>query len=302
MLKQLLPLYLLLVALFVAAPSRATTKTTFKMYALMDDEYDRLKKSGDSLFVRGEYERAKFKYESILLVVPGYEEDAYAKGRIELSQKAITLRKQASDALSQNKGPEAIQLYQQVLVINPSDPITKGYVTEYWSAEGNKLYNQKKYREAKTRYQEALRYAPNQEYLQIQLKNIERFIGYKPLTGLKIAVGVVGIAAAVQAVLTRSGIQTKLDDLNALSTTVDPDGDGEILTSPLYDQWRKAYDEAKDAKAKESMVTVYAGVAAVAVVAETILLLRKPKRAVPTKGLSWQPAARGVGLSVRYTF
>ena len=108
------------------------------------------------------------------------------------------------------------------------------------------------------------------------------------------------VGAAALAVLTRSQIQGKIDDLNALSKTADPDGDDVILDPAQYEQWKRAYDDAKSAKSKESMVTVYAGVAVAAVLAETVLLLRKPKPSA--KGFSWQPAPTGVGLSLSYRF
>lgn len=307
MIKQLLPssLAVFLAALSIAGTCQAAPKAAFTLAQRVDDEYERLKKQGDSLFVRGEYEKAKQRYETILVVVPGYEQDAYAKNRIELSQKAITLRQQAAQAMNQNKGMEAVELYRQVLGINPNDPITKGFIMDYWSGEADKFYSQKKYVEAKNRYEEALKYAQQKDIsrLQIQIQNSEQFIGpakYKRLTGLKIAVGLVAVGAGALAVLTRSQIQGKLDDLNALSKTVDPDGDDIIISSPEYEQWQRAYDDAKSAKSKESMVTVYAGVAVAAVLAETVLLLRKPKPAA--KGFSWQPAPTGVGLSLSYRF
>ncbi len=318
MLKQSLLFYFLLSTFIGIGTHAATAGIPARVHLLVDvdDEYEKLKKRGDSLFVRGEYERAKSTYESILVVVPNYENDAYTKSRIDLSQKALTLRKQASDALNQNKGSEAMEFYQQVLKINSNDPITKGFIADYWSAEGNKFYSEKKYAEAKNRYEEALKYAQRKDILQLQIQNSERFIKdqekivtppikittHKPLTGLKIGLGVLAVAAGVQAVLTRSSIQSKLDDLNALSKTVDPDGDDIILTSPLYDQWQQAYNEAKDAKAKESMVTVYAGVAVAAVLAEAALLIIRHKRSAQAKGISLHSAPVGVGLSLRYSF
>lgn len=251
----------------------------------------------------------------------------------------LTRPDQQPGAVQKNKGKQAMELYQQILAVNPSDLVTKGFMTDYWSEEGNKFYSQKKYAEAKASYEEALKYAARKDLLQIQVQNSERFLQletkpdvvsqsvptqpttstvsppantkkgedprirvrtYKPLTGLKIAVGAVAVGAGVLAVLTRSRIQGKINDLNALDKTVDPDGDGVILDPVQYDQWKRAYDDAKTAKSGESMVTVYAGVAVAALVAETALLLRKPKPV--TRGLSWQPASTGVGVGLYYRF
>jgi tetratricopeptide (TPR) repeat protein len=348
MANRLLLISFVLAALSVANPSQAAPAHAAKPVALVDEEYDRYRKQGDEFFAKGEYERAKGRYENCL-EVPGFAQDEYAKKRIELINRLLTLRKQAADALDearqatgpaqQSKGKEAMELYQQILSVNPNDAVTKGFMTEYWSEEGNKFYSQKKYAEAKASYEEALKYAARKDLLQIQVQNSERFLqletkpdvasqsgpplptsstvsppgetkkveepairpySYKPLTGLKIAVGAVGVGAAVMAVLTRSQIQGKLDDLNALSKTADPDGDDVILDPTQYEQWKRAYDDAKSAKSKENMVTVYAGVAVAAVVAETVLLLRKPKPSA--KGFSWQTAPTGVGLSLSYRF
>lgn len=344
---QLLPLSFLLASLLPAPPSRAIPIVASKPCFWIDDEYDRYKKRGDDFFAQGEYERAKAQYKNCL-EVPGFAQDVYANNRIALSDRLLTLRKQAdallsqrngaSDVVQQTKGEEAMETYRQILAVNPTDPITKGFISDYWSAEGNKLYGQKKYVEAKARYEEALKYAQRKDFLQIQIQNSERFIqletppvkpvdtlskraeivppvqkgkkvkpeirvgSYKPLIGLKIAVAVVGIAAGAQAFLSRRQIANKLNDVNALSSTVDPDGDGVILTPTLYDQWIKAYNEAKDAKAKESMVTVYTGVAVAAVLAEAALLILRPSRASQSKGVSLHSAPAGVGLSVRYSF
>ncbi len=348
MANRLLLTSFVLTALSVANPSQATLAHPAKPVVLVDEEYERFKKQGDDFFARGEYELAMGRYKNCL-EVPGFAQDAYAKNRIEQTKKLLALRKQAADALDQArqatdpvqqaKGKEAMDLYRQILEVNPTDLVTKGYVADYWSAEGTKFYSQKKYAEAKASYEEALKYAARKDLLQIQVQNSDRFLQLeakpdvanqsvppqpttssinppketksaleptirihspKPLTGLKIAAGVVAVGAGALAVLTRSQIQGKLDDLNTLSKTVDPDGDGIILTSPQYEQWQQAYADAKSAKTKESMVTVYAGVAVVAVLAETVLLLRKTRSSA--KGFSWQPATTGVGLSLNYRF
>ena len=143
-----------------------------------DDEYDRYKKRADEFFDRGDYLNALRQYRNCL-EVPTYENDPYAKGRIELVQKLLKLREEAYKALQDGKGDEAVGFLEQIVGENPKDSITKVNLTDYWIGEGNKLYEQEKYEEAKVRYQKALQYATKPALIQIQIQNSEAFIKFK---------------------------------------------------------------------------------------------------------------------------
>ena len=141
----------------------------------VDEEYERYKKRGDEYFAQGEYQYALRQYRNCL-EVPNFENDPYAKGRIELCQNLIKLREQAHQSLNQGKGEEAVGSFEKMLVENPKDSITKVNLTEYWTSEATKLYNLQEYDAAKESYQKALRYATKPDLIQLQIKNSEFFI------------------------------------------------------------------------------------------------------------------------------
>jgi len=144
----------------------------------VDEEYERYKKRGDDYFAQGNYQNALRQYRNCL-EVPNFENDPYAKGRIELCQKLLRLRGQAYQSLNQGNGEEAVGSFEQMLIENPKDSITKVNLTDYWTREATKFYSQQDYEAAKERYQKALQYATKPDLIQVQIQNSEDFLKYR---------------------------------------------------------------------------------------------------------------------------
>lgn len=302
----LYPFILLLLLSFLIAPGRAASQASTTV--VVDDEYEVYKKKGDDFFKAGRYLEARRQYQNCL-EVPGFENDAYAKTQIEKSSTGLTLRQQADEALRQGKDAEGVSLYTQLLTLNADDAQTKAQLAEYYEREGNKLYSQHKYAEAKTLYTQALNYTTRQETLRLQIRNSEENL--KPRSpvfvqkpskrvGLKVFTGAVAVGAGAYALLLRRDFQTKTSTLNQLGQTVDPGGTGVIDNPDTYRQYNEAYTAAEAAQQKNGLYKACLGVAAVATVAELYLLLHKPKPRATA--LQWQPSSHGWGLAARYTF
>ena len=309
----------------------------------VDEEYERYKKRGDEYYAEGEYQNALRQYRNCL-EVPNFENDPYAKGRIELCQKLIKLREQANQSLKQGNGEEAVGTFEQMLLENPKDSITKVNLTDYWTGEATELYKQQNYEEAIERYKKALKYATRSGLIQLQIQNSEAFIKYRseqavkvgipekkempqeemkeetldPITitsakpgpaeftkpkrriGAKILTAAIGLGAGGYAYSLNNGYQTKLDELNRIGKTADPDGDNVILTPGEFNPWQSAYQAAKEAKNDRSKFMASLGVAGAAAITEIILFaLPKSKK---TTGLSLGAATQRSGLAVRYIF
>lgn len=151
-----------------------------------DDEYDRYKKRADDFFDKGDYQNALRQYRNCL-EVPTYENDPYAKGRIALVEKLIKLRQEAYQALNAGKGTEAIKLFEQIVADNAKDSITKVNLTDYWTEEANKSYVQQNYEQAKSQYEQALKYASKPALIQVQIQNSETYIKLKAEQAAKTA-------------------------------------------------------------------------------------------------------------------
>ncbi|RYC71013.1 MULTISPECIES: hypothetical protein [Spirosoma] len=297
--RKLLHLSILLSLLTAPFVTTAHGRTAFSL-AAVDDEYDRYKKRGDDYFKEGKYFEARRQYQNCL-EVPGFENDAYARGQIEECTTGLNLRKQAEDALRQGKGPEAVALLNQLLNLNPDDVITRAQYADYYEREGNVLFNQKRYLLARESYSKALTYTTTrQETLRLQIRTIDNLTRPSRRVGLKLATGVVAIGAGAYALLLRSDYQSKLDALNQISQTTDPTNSGEIADPAAYQQYSDAYDAAAAAQKKSGLFKACIGVAAVATVAEIYLLLRKPKPR--TTALELKPASQSWGLAVSYKF
>ncbi len=271
--------------------------------AITDEEYDRYKKRGDDYFKEGKYAEARRQYQNCL-EVPGFENDKYAKDQIQECTTGLTLRQQAEEAMRQGKGQQAINLLSQLLNINPDDAITKTQFADYYERQGNQLFNQKKYPEARSSYLEATKYASEtkKETLSIQLRNIDELLRpkYPKRVGLKVTTGIVAVGAGAFALLLRSDYQTKLSTLNQISQSADPTGTGVIDSRNTYLQYDNAYSAAEAAYKKNGLYAACIGVAAVATIAEAYLLLHKPKPR--TRAFNGSPSSQSWGLAVRYTF
>ena len=275
---------------------------------VVDAEYERYKKQGDESFKTGDYLKARQQYQNCL-EVPGFENDAYAEGKIEKSITGLILNQQADEARQQGNNQEVLRLYNQLLAFNPDDVRTKARLADYYEREGNQLYAQQKWAEAKEQYTEALKYTTRQETIQLQIRNAEENLKpkasvsvQKPAkhTGLKLFVGAVAVGAGAYGLLLRNDYQSKLGTLSQISQTVDPNNTNIIDTpSPQYDD---AYAAAKAAQQKNGLFKACVGVAAVAVIAELYLLIHQPKTKPSVNTLQWKPSSQSWGLAVGYTF
>ncbi len=144
----------------------------------IDEEYDRYKKRADAFFDQGDYLNALRQYYNCL-EVPTFENDPYAKGRIVLAEKFVKLRQEAYQALNAKKGREAVALFEQIMAENPKDSLTKVNLTDYWTGEATQSYAQQNYGQAKSQYQEALKYARETALIQIQIQTCETYLTQK---------------------------------------------------------------------------------------------------------------------------
>lgn len=296
------PVHLFILALllsFALVPSvKALGRTSVAV--IVDDEYDRYKKRGDALFKEGKYQEARRQYQNCL-EVPGFENDPYAKEQIQECTTGIALRQQADDAMRQGKGADAVKALDQLLNLNPDDLITKGQFADYYEREGNQLFNQKRYGQARESYTKALNYTTTrQETLRLQIRTIDNVTKPSKHVGIKVVTGLVAVGAGAYAALLRSDYQTKMSTLAQISQTTDPTGSGIIADPDSYRQYDTAYNAAQDAQQKNGLFKACLGVAAVATVAELYLLLHKPKPRA--SAIQWKPSSQSWGLAISHTF
>ncbi len=308
-------LFLFLCTASLSALARPVAITSFGLItAAIDDEYDRYKKKGDDLFKTGNYAEAVKQYRNCL-EVPGFENDAYAKGQIDQCTNALTLRQQAETTLQQGNEKDALPLFNQLLSLNPDDAITKSTLADYYEQKANKLYGQGWFPEAKVQYEKALQYATNSTKrgtLELQLRNSEENIKSRVIIGpetvprppkrigLKLLTGAVAIGAGAYAYLLRSDFNSKMSTLEQVSKTTDPEGDGIINTPDAYRQYNTAYQDAEAAQQKNGLYKACIGVAATAALLEIYLLVQKPRVREATVQL--KPSSHSWGLAVRYAF
>lgn len=296
------PVHLFILALllsFALVPSvKALGRTSVAV--IVDDEYDRYKKRGDALFKEGKYQEARRQYQNCL-EVPGFENDPYAKEQIQECTTGIALRQQADDAMRQGKGADAVKALDQLLNLNPDDLITKGQFADYYEREGNQLFNQKRYGQARESYTKALNYTTTrQETLRLQIRTIDNVTKPSKHVGVKVVTGLVAVGAGAYAALLRSDYQSKMSTLAQVSQTTDPTGSGIIADPNSYRQYNTAYNAAQDAQQKNGLFKACLGVAAVATVAELYLLLHKPKPRA--SAIQWKPSSQSWGLAISHTF
>lgn len=296
--------FILILLLFVcglsSTPVLARTATALLR---VDDEYDRYKKRGDDYFKEGKYLEARRQYQNCL-EVPGFENDPYAQKQVEACSTGLELRQKVEVAVREGKSLQVIDLLHELLNLNPDDAITLNQMADHYEREGNRLFNQKRYQEARVNYTEAVQFAnaTKKGTLQIQIRTIDELLQpkYSKRVGLKVFTGVVAVGAAAYALVLRNDYQSKLNALNRISQSADPNGTGVIDNPVAYDQYNDAYQAAQAAQEKNGLFTACLGVAAVATIAEAYLLLHKPK---PRKtALSWHPSSQSWGLAVRCTF
>jgi tetratricopeptide (TPR) repeat protein len=270
---------------------------------VVDEEYDRYKKRGDDYFKEGKYFEARRQYQNCL-EVPGFESDAYATKRIAESTTGLELRQKVDEAMRLGQDQPVVDLLHQLLNLNPEDVLTRKQFADHYERRANQLFNQKQYLEARRNYTAAIEFAdPNKkETLRIQIRTIDGLIApkYPKRIGLKVATGVMAVGAGAMAFLLRNEYQSKVDALNQLGQSLDPNNTGVIANRDDYRRYDDAYQAAEAANNRNGVFKACLGVAAVATLAEAYLLLHKPKPR-PT-AWNWQPSSQSWGLAVRYTF
>ncbi len=304
-----MPKIILLFFLVLARPALAAVWSptpTGVAHVAADDEYDRYRKKGDDFFREGRYLEARRQYQNCL-EVPNFENDPYAREQIEKCTKGIAIRQQADAALQNARADEAIDLYKQLLTFNADDTGAKAQLSDYYERQGNSLYNQQKYAEARSQYQQALQYSlTRQETLRLQIYNSETNL--KPVVisrpnrqlGLKLFTGAVAVGSAAYAVYLRSNFIAKKNTLVELEQSLDPTNSGMIASRDQYQQYEAAYNAAEAARKQFGLYKVCLGVAAVATLAEVYMLIKKPL--LHHNAWRIQPASESWGLAVRRHF
>lgn len=304
-----MPKLLLLLFLSLARPALSATWAPNPIgaaRAAMDDEYDRYRKKGDDFFREGRYLEARRQYQNCL-EVPNFENDPYATEQIEKCTKGIAIRQQADAALQNARTDEAVDLYKQLLTFNADDAGAKAQLSDYYERLGNSLYNQQKYAEARSQYQQALQYSlTRQETLRLQIYNSEANLRPKVVTrpprqlGLKLFTGAVAVGSAAYAVFLRNDFVSKKNTLIELGQSLDPTNSGMIANRDQWQQYEAAFNAAQAAQQRNGLYKACLGVAAVATLAEVYLLIKKPV----FKRSAWQlqPSTESWGLALRRHF
>lgn len=269
---------------------------------LVDDEYDRYKKRADDAFREGDYHQALRQYHNCL-AVPGFEADVYAQKKINESTTCLSLSRQAETALRQSKGPEAVSLFDLLLKINPDDGRTKNQVRIFYEAVGDNFFENKKYPDAKKRYEKAIGYSVGQKEIDLSTKitNINKLRATSQRLKLQMATAVVAVGASIYALSLRSNYLDKRSTLEQVSFGAEnPTIPGTIDDADTYSKYKEAYTAVQDAEKKKGLYIASVGVATVAVLAE-VYLLRNSSKSVK-KMVTWKPSPYSIGLAVVYTF
>ena len=268
----------------------ASTPPTLPFSNILDEEYQRFRQQGDSLFMNGQYEKALKKYLSCL-EVPGFSNDTYAKTQADFCQKAVKLVAAAVEALSKKNNKKAVGHLEELLTLNPNDAAAKKKLATLWLTFGAENFEKAMYKEAISDYQQALTYGPDKQTEQL-IKTAERKLAEARTTTtspiLKIGVGVFGVGAGLYALKLNNDWKTKLSAIDKAQQSGDNAG------------YQTAYNDAAQFQSSQGLRNICVGVAAVAVAAEVFLLVRKPKTTQPRISLS--PASSSIGLALNYRF
>ena len=93
--------------------------------------------------------------------------------------------------------------------------------------------------------------------------------------------------------------KSQVNKLNELASTVDPDGDGQIVNTTLNDQWREQYTKTQ-AAAKTQLSNALLGAFAVAAGFEIYAILHDTKAKKNNQRLSLTPSKNSLGISLNY--
>jgi tetratricopeptide (TPR) repeat protein len=180
-----------------AKKKKAALEDELKEQEAKRKEYEDLMASADAAFDTEDYDKAKSNYEAALKVIPDEQRpkdriteiekilkdraaEQAAKEKLEADYQA--LMDEGKEKINQRQWPEAKSKYEEALKLKPNDPdalaqidvinkeMEKAAAEEKLNAEytaalnaANELFDQKKYAEAKSKYNEALGIKDEQE-------------------------------------------------------------------------------------------------------------------------------------------
>ena len=184
------------------------TNTGQTLAAEQDSLYNKYCDEGDKLFKEGIYEEAKSKFAEALQLKA---EDRFATEKINLCEQRIAKQanraereqrydkyKREADALfNQGKYEEAKLSYKNALELKPGDSYAKAQIEAcdqetaklaaarekryiYYKGEGDKLFDQGNYAEAKDQYEKALSYQADDQYVLKQMRACEKKLSRIP--------------------------------------------------------------------------------------------------------------------------
>jgi hypothetical protein len=117
--------------------------------------------------------------------------------------------------------------------------------------------------------------------------------------GLKLLTAAIGVGAGAYAFSLNNQFTSKTNALSEVARTADPDNDGIITNRADFIKWNTAYNETKEAQGRNGLFKACIGIAAVAALAETYLLIHKPKRKLQRTSI--KPASDTWGLAIRHS-
>ena len=130
-----------------------------------------------------------------------------------------------------------------------------------------------------------------------QEKNTITFQQNKPKVFPKIIVALVGIGGGGFAYLTKANYDKKIADFNTLTGQFEKDPAGKIYRLTNFESYTASFNEIQKLKTEsESKIMIGLGIAGVALIAETYLLIKKPK----LDRISLKPISNGVQLTFNF--
>lgn len=331
--------YSLYVLLLAAWPRLTTAATPVEHNRLsrpyIDEEYDAYRRKGDAFFKAGRYSEARQQYQNCL-EVPGFENDDYAKKRIEVATRCLALLQQADDALQNQNDTLVVQTLQQVLSLNPADELLIGRIAEHYELEGNNLFANDRLIEARMYYQRAATYASQVRNrvkmstldtqiraIDVRLEQLEneretflrtaprkppkaipavpvksRVDPTKPL--LKIGLAVITAGSGLLAYSLGHDVDVKAEQLERLNADFDLNKDGFLDKPDQYPTYKDATEQLQKAIEQRGLYRICLGVAAAAILGEAYLFLHKPQPRQAS--FFWRPSATSYGLTIGYRF
>lgn len=306
---------------------------------LVDEEYDRYKKRGDEFFTQGNYERAKAQYENCLEVPGFVQDiyakqriDLCSKA-LALRKQATELvqagrGKEALKSYQQLLGLNAADPVTKAAIADYwSEDGNRLYAVREYAAAKTSYQEALRYAERKDLL--LIQVQNCDQFLSLQVPNESPApvktepVQSSPATakvpsnssgntfaqpvverrtrklGLKVATALVSVGSGLYAFRLRSDYQDKLNTLNSLAKSVDPDDDKLIINASDYDRWQTAYAAAENARNKQGLFYAMTGTAVAAALLEVYLITHKPKIA---KVLSFQPTSGQIGLALKRQF